>query len=54
MNSLEMHLLMDCRDGLLLLVTKGDFFLILCKKNYSKILITVIMTKAVLRSPVNR
>ena len=36
-----------------ILVRKGDYFLILCE-NYSKILITVIMTKAVLRSTVNR
>ena len=36
-----------------ILERKGDYFLILCK-NYSKILITVIMTKTVLRSTVNR
>ena len=36
-----------------ILVRKDDYFLILCK-NYSKILITVIMTKTVLRSTVNR
>ena len=36
-----------------ILVRKGNYFLILCK-NYSKLLITVIMAKTVLRSPVNR
>ena len=36
-----------------ILVTKGDYLLILCKKLFQN-LITVIMSKTVLRSPVNR
>ena len=36
-----------------ILVRKGDYFLILCERLFQS-LITVIMTKTVLRSPVNR